>query len=99
MNTSQNQNPSTSTERPLDWDTDIIHIDLESPQEYEISASLLSHTWKCFLKTATYDGSQSRRWNGRSQQELGDLGNVHVILLLNAAVHLWEELLGEFSFH
>ena len=98
METIQNQNPSASTGRPVAWGSDIIIIDLESPQEYYVSAASVPHMEKVYSKIATDNGSQPRRWNGRSRQKPVDLGNVHVFYFERSSSS-WEELFGEPTYH
>ena len=50
MSTSQNQNSSASTGRPVAWDSDIINIDLESPQEHEASVASVPHMEQVYSK-------------------------------------------------
>ena len=50
VSTSQNQNPSAGTWRPVAWDSEVINIDLESPEEYEISADSIPHMERGYSK-------------------------------------------------
>ena len=50
LSTSQNQNPSAGTWRPVAWDSDVTNIDLESPEEYEISADSIPHMERGYSK-------------------------------------------------
>ena len=43
VETDQNLNVLACTGRPAAWDSDIINVDLESPQEYEIPAASVRH--------------------------------------------------------